>query len=190
MGLQSAMSTALTGLTAAETQVQVIGNNLANANAIAFKASNVEFATQFFQTLSLGGSPGEGDGGTNPRQVGLGTMVAAITPNFIQGTIDVSSNPTDLAIMGDGFFIVEHGAGEKLYTRNGKTPAAVVHFPRGLRRFRQRRQSAEWPAQPATSYPALKSTTKAGTFVHEDRGKQGPFTPSQFGNALRCQFER
>jgi flagellar hook protein FlgE len=119
MSLQSAMSTALTGLTAAETQVQVIGDNLANANTVAFKASDVEFATQFFQTLSLGGGPTDGDGGTNPRQIGLGTLVAAITPNFTQGTIDVSSNPTDLAIMGNGFFIVEHSSGERLYTRNG-----------------------------------------------------------------------
>ncbi len=119
MGLASAMSTALTGLTAAETTIDVVGNNLANSNTVGFKASSASFATQFLQTQSLGSSPTPGSGGTNPRQVGLGTMVADISPSFTQGTIEISSNPTDLAIQGDGFFIVQGARGEHLYTRNG-----------------------------------------------------------------------
>ncbi|MHC4404888.1 MAG: flagellar hook-basal body complex protein, partial [Planctomycetota bacterium] len=119
MGLQSALSTALTGLTAAETQVSVIGNNLANSNTVGFKASEAAFATQFLQTLSLGGAPTEDNAGTNPRQIGLGTMVAEITPDFNQGTLEISNSPTDLAIQGDGFFIVEGAAGQQFYTRNG-----------------------------------------------------------------------
>jgi len=119
MGLASALSTALTGLTAAETTIDVVGNNLANSNTVGFKASEANFATQFLQTRSLGSSPSANSGGTNPRQTGLGTMVADITPNFSQGTIEISSSPTDLAIQGDGFFVVEGGQGEELYTRNG-----------------------------------------------------------------------
>lgn len=119
MGLQSSLTTALTGLTAAETQISVIGNNLANSNTVGFKASQAEFATQFLQTLSLGGAPTENEGGTNPRQIGLGTMIAQISPNFSQGTIEISANATDLAIQGEGFFIVEGAGGEHLYTRNG-----------------------------------------------------------------------
>ncbi len=119
MGLQSALSTALTGLTAAETTIDVAGNNLANSNTVGFKASRVAFATQFLQTLALGSMPTDNSGGTNPRQLGLGTMVADITPNHNQGTIEISANPTDLAIQGDGFFIVEGAGGERLYTRNG-----------------------------------------------------------------------
>ncbi|HUT10832.1 MAG TPA: flagellar hook-basal body complex protein [Thermoguttaceae bacterium] len=119
MGLASALSTALTGLTAAETTIDVVGNNLANSNTVGFKASQVNFATQFLQTRSLGSAPTANDGGRNPRQIGLGTMVADITPNFNQGTIQLSSSPTDLAIQGDGFFIVQGGQGEQLYTRNG-----------------------------------------------------------------------
>jgi flagellar hook protein FlgE len=119
MGLASALSTALTGLTAAETTIDVVGNNLANSNTVGFKASTANFATQFLQTRSLGSGPTEGSGGTNPRQVGLGTMVADITPSFNQGTIEISSNPTDLAIQGDGFFIVQGQSGEHVYTRNG-----------------------------------------------------------------------
>jgi len=119
MGLASALSTALTGLNAAETTIDVVGNNVANSNTVGFKASVANFSTQFLQTNSLGSSPTETRGGTNPRQVGLGTQVAEITPNFTQGTIEVSTSASDLAIQGDGFFIVEGNQGESLYTRNG-----------------------------------------------------------------------
>lgn len=119
MGLTSALNTALTGLTAAETQIDVIGNNLANSQTVGFKSSQTVFASQFLQTLSLGGGPTTENGGTNPRQVGLGVQVAEIAANHNQGTIEISSSPSDLAIQGDGFFIVEGGAGERLYTRNG-----------------------------------------------------------------------
>ncbi len=119
MGLASALSTALTGLSAAEASIDVIGNNIANSNTIGFKASDAVFATQFLRTQSLGSGPTPGAGGTNPRQTGLGTQVAEVTPNFNQGTIEISANPSDLAIQGDGFFIVEGAQGEQLYTRNG-----------------------------------------------------------------------
>src|SRR5262245_38302684 len=119
MGLASALTTALTGMQAAETQVDVIGNNLANSQTVGFKASEAIFVTQFLQTHSLGSGPTATDGGTNPRQTGLGTRVAAIQPNFTQGTVELSSNPSDLAIQGEGFFILESSEGERLYTRNG-----------------------------------------------------------------------
>jgi len=119
MGLTSALNTALTGLSAAETQIDVIGNNLANSQTVGFKSSQTVFASQFLQTLSLGGGPTAENGGTNPRQVGLGVQVAEIAANHNQGTIEISSSPSDMAIQGDGFFIVESGGGERLYTRNG-----------------------------------------------------------------------
>jgi flagellar hook protein FlgE len=119
MGLTSALTTALTGLKAAETQIDVIGNNLANSQTVGFKSSDVVFATQFLQTLSLGAAPSANNGGTNPRQVGLGVQVSEIAANHNQGTIEISSSPSDLAIQGDGFFIVEGAEGERLYTRNG-----------------------------------------------------------------------
>ncbi len=119
MGLSSALSTALTGLNAAEATIDVVGNNIANSNTVGFKASEAVFATQFLQTQSLGSAPTTTSGGTNPRQVGLGTQVADITPDFTQGTIEISASPSDLAIQGDGFFIVEGEQGEQLYTRNG-----------------------------------------------------------------------
>ena len=119
MGLASSLNTALTGLSASEAQIDVIGNNLANSQTVGFKSSKVLFADQFLQTLSLGASPTADSGGTNPRQFGLGVQVAEISPNFTQGTIEISSSPSDLAIQGDGFFIVEAQQQEKLYSRNG-----------------------------------------------------------------------
>jgi len=119
MGLASALSTALTGLNAAEATIDVTGNNVANSNTVGFKASSVQFATQFSQTQSLGSAPTAGQGGTNPRQVGLGTTVAEITPNFTQGTLQISNSPSDLAIQGQGFFIVQGAQGDQLYSRNG-----------------------------------------------------------------------
>ncbi len=120
MGLQSAMTTALTGLQAAETSIDVVGNNVANSSTIGFKESNVLFATQFLQTQSIGSAPSDTRGGTNPRQIGLGTKVAAINPDFTQGTVEISANPLDVAIQGDGFLMVQGSQGERLYTRNGQ----------------------------------------------------------------------
>lgn len=119
MGLASALSTSLTGMGAAESQIDVIGNNLANSQTVGFKSSNVIFATQFLQTMSLGSAPSADTGGTDPRQVGLGVQVAGINPNFNQGTIQISSNPSDLAVQGDGLFIVQGGSNERMYTRTG-----------------------------------------------------------------------
>lgn len=120
MGLQTTMTTSLTGMTAAETTIDVVGNNIANANTVGFKESTVSFATQFLQTQSIGSSPTDSRGGTNPRQVGLGVKVAEISPDFTQGTVEISSNPLDLAIQGEGFFIVQGPQGEQFYTRNGQ----------------------------------------------------------------------
>jgi flagellar hook protein FlgE len=120
MGLASSLTTALTGMSAAETQVDVVGNNLANSQTVGFKESRSVFATQFLQTYSIGSGPTATSGGTNPRQTGLGTRVAEITQKFNQGTVEISSNPSDLAIQGDGFFMVEDSSGARLYTRNGQ----------------------------------------------------------------------
>jgi flagellar hook protein FlgE len=120
MGLSSVFNTAITGLQASEATIDVAGNNVANSNTIGFKESEALFSTQFLQQLSLGSAPTATSGGTNPRQIGLGTQVAAIRPVFTQGTIAISSSPSDLAMQGDGFFIVQSTTGEQLYTRNGK----------------------------------------------------------------------
>jgi flagellar hook protein FlgE len=118
MGLTSALNTSLTGLAANEIGIDVIGNNIANAGTNGFKASTALFATQLSRTFSVGSAPTADDGGRNPRQVGLGTLVASIRKDFTQGSITNSTSPSDLAIQGDGFFIVDGPQG-LLYTRAG-----------------------------------------------------------------------
>lgn len=118
MGLTSALNTSLIGLTLNETTIDVVGNNIANAGTNGFKASTVLFATQLSRTLSVGSRPTTDNGGTNPRQIGLGALVAAINKDFTQGGITNSTSPSDLAVQGDGFFIVRGGDGIA-YTRDG-----------------------------------------------------------------------
>lgn len=119
MGLASAMTTALSGLTAAEAKIDVLGNNLANSQTVGFKESDVIYSTQFFQTLSMGSAPTQNSGGVNPRQFGVGTKVAGISTSHAQGTITLSNSQTNLAIQGDGMFVVEGVGNEQLYTRAG-----------------------------------------------------------------------
>lgn len=118
MGLTSALNTSLNGLALNETTIDVLGNNIANAGTNGFKASSVRFATQLSRTLSVGTRPTEGFGGTNPMQVGLGAMVSVISRDFGQGSITNSTSPSDLAIQGNGFFVL-NGPNGRAFTRNG-----------------------------------------------------------------------
>lgn len=118
MGLTSALNTSLNGLTLNETTIDVLGNNIANAGTNGFKSSQVLFTTQLSRTLSVGSRPSSSNGGTNPRQIGLGATTSAIVKDFSQGSVTNSTSPSDLAIQGDGFFIME-GADGDVYTRNG-----------------------------------------------------------------------
>ena len=118
MGLTSALNTSLNGLVLNETSIDVLGNNIANAGTNGFKASSVQFTTQLSRTLSVGSRPTATNGGTNPRQIGLGATSAAIRKDFTQGSVTNSTSPSDLAIQGDGFFVLEASEGN-VYSRNG-----------------------------------------------------------------------
>ena len=107
MGLASALTTALTGMTAAETQIDVVGNNLANAQTVAFKESSVQFATQFLQTLGLGSAPTDQSGGTNPRQIGLGTQVAEIAPTPSYTVVKIEAEHGQQALLNMISFLNE-----------------------------------------------------------------------------------
>ncbi len=119
MGLTTAMYTALSGLNANQARIQTIGNNIANVNTTAFKGSRTLFQTQFAQTLSMGTPPSDTSGGTNPSQVGLGTLVGATQRNLASGSVETTGLPGDLAIEGSGYFIVQDSAGQDHYTRDG-----------------------------------------------------------------------
>ena len=126
MSLSSVFSTAISGLSAAETSIDVTGNNVANANTIGFKQSTAEFATQFLQTMSIGAAPSSNNGGTDPTQIGLGVQVTQVTPDFTQGNLEISSSPSDMAIQGNGFFVVQGTGGQQDFTRNGNfTPNSL-----------------------------------------------------------------
>jgi flagellar hook protein FlgE len=119
MGLGSVMHTALSGLTAASTSIDVISNNLANCRTPGFKASRVRFATQPYRTYSLGSGPTSASGGINPLQIGRGVSVVGIVPDFSQGRLESDDRPALLALQGEGFFILESHDGGQEYTRDG-----------------------------------------------------------------------
>jgi flagellar hook protein FlgE len=119
MGLTSALYTGLTGLNSSQFRLDVIGDNIANINTTGFKGSRTLFQTQFARTLSGGTKPTAGQGGTNPSQVGLGSTVGAIQRSFLPGSIETTGVPSDLAIEGEGFFVMRSPENESVFTRDG-----------------------------------------------------------------------
>src|SRR5262245_22110226 len=105
--MSQGLFTAVSGIRANQTKLNVIANNLANVNTVAFKSSNVNFKNVFAQTISAGTRPGSNIGGTNPKQVGNGVTVAEIPANFSQGGSLFTGRAGDLLISGEGFFTIE-----------------------------------------------------------------------------------
>ncbi len=112
------MYTALSGMTAHAKRLDVIGNNIANANTTAFKSARMLFSDQFSWTLQPGSEPRNELGGSNPTQIGLGVQIAGTQKNFTGGTNQQTGDARDLSIDGRGFFIVDNG-GDRRYTRAG-----------------------------------------------------------------------
>ena len=112
------MFSAISGLKAHQTKLDVAGNNIANVNTVGFKSSTTVFEDTLSQVLRNGSAPNGGTAGTNPAQVGLGVKVAGITTNFSQGSTQSTSRSTDFMISGDGFFVTQAG-NEQLFTRAG-----------------------------------------------------------------------
>jgi flagellar hook protein FlgE len=115
MAIASAFYTALSGLSVNSANLSVIGNNLANLNTIGFKGTSSTFEDLFSTTL--GASAFQGNG--NPMQVGLGAQVAAVMQNFGQSTFQSTSNVTDMAIQGNGFFYLRLANGGFGHSRAG-----------------------------------------------------------------------
>jgi flagellar hook protein FlgE len=108
----------ISGLRVNQTMLDVTGNNIANANTTGFKASTTVFQDTLSQMLTAASGGGNGRGGTNPVQVGLGVQVGATSTNFGQGSAQTTGRTTDLMIQGDGMFVVADGS-QNLYTRAG-----------------------------------------------------------------------
>ncbi|TQO58842.1 flagellar basal-body rod protein FlgF [Paraclostridium bifermentans] len=119
------MYSGISGMKANQTKMDVVGNNVANVGTTGFKKSTTRFSDALNQTVIYSSVPGgaAGDpnviGGVNPGQVGIGTKVSGIFRNMAQGAIQPTGRPTDLAIDGDGFFVVSVGPNQEAYTRDG-----------------------------------------------------------------------
>lgn len=118
MASTTALFTGLSGLSTNSRNLDIIGNNISNVNTTAFKSNRMLFATQFSRTLNSGTSPSAVSGGSNPAQIGLGVAIAGTQRDFSNGAISPTGDERDMAIEGDGFFIVDQN-GQQFYTRAG-----------------------------------------------------------------------
>lgn len=115
----------ISGMKANQTKMDVIGNNIANVGTTAFKKSSVRFSDTLYQNQINSAGSSKNYGGINPSQVGLGVKVAGISKTFTQGSLQTTGRSTDVAIDGDGFFVVAKGDLnnpndiEYQYTRDG-----------------------------------------------------------------------
>ncbi len=110
------LSAAVSGLRNQQTRMDVIGNNIANVNTVAFKSGRVTFKEGYAQIIESAARPDTG--GLNPMQVGLGSQIGSVDTLFTQGNLESTGNNTDLAIQGPSFFVVRQGS-QSLYTRAG-----------------------------------------------------------------------
>ena len=99
----------LSGLNAASKNLEVIGNNVANSSTVGFKQSQAQFADVFANSLT----------GAGASQIGIGTKLNAVVQQYTQGNVTASNNPMDIAINGNGFFVMDVN-GTPFYSRNGQ----------------------------------------------------------------------
>jgi flagellar hook protein FlgE len=162
-------SSSLSGLNANAQKLSVIGNNLANINTIAFKASTVNFSDLVSQ--SVGGSS------SNPMQVGLGVTTGSIAPNFSQGGMANTGVPTNVAIQGNGFFVVGD-PNQRSYTRAGDfsfdaTGMLVTSDGKPVQGFTA--------TDPLTG--AIVTTGQPGSIIVPPGVLRAPVATTQFGTA-------
>ncbi|MCX7875646.1 MAG: flagellar hook protein FlgE [Melioribacteraceae bacterium] len=118
MALLTSLFAGVSGLRNHQTMMDVIGNNISNVNTIGFKGSRVTFSDTFNQFVKAGTNPTDETGGTNSYQVGLGMKVNSIDRNWNQGTFERTGITTDLALQGQGMFVLKNN-GQKFFSRAG-----------------------------------------------------------------------
>jgi len=151
--MMRALFSGVAGLKNHQTRMDVIGNNIANVNTYGFKTSRVTFQDMLSQTIAGAAKPEENRGGVNPKQIGLGMTIASIDKIFTQGSLQTTGNQTDLAIQGDGFFVVSDGD-KKYYTRAGTfgldKNGTLVNPGNGLKVQGWKSRRSEWFRASAT----------------------------------------
>lgn len=118
MALLTSLFAGVSGLRNHQSMMDVIGNNISNVNTIGFKGSRVTFSDTFNQFVKAGTNPTETTGGTNSFQIGLGAKINSIDRNWNQGTFERTGITTDLALQGQGMFVLKNN-GQKFYSRAG-----------------------------------------------------------------------
>jgi len=113
-----ALMAGVTGLQAHQRMLDVAGNNLANVNTIGYKSSRIIFSELLAQVLKRASAPTSTVGGSNPQQIGSGVQVGSISPDTSQGNLLRTNSPLDLAIEGEGYFVLSDGS-RNVYTRAG-----------------------------------------------------------------------
>jgi flagellar hook protein FlgE len=144
--MMRSMFAAISGLKNHQTFMDVVGNNIANVNTTGFKQSRVTFQDILSQTVRGASGPQGGLGGVNPEQVGLGVLISGIDTIQTQGTLQSTGKLTDMAIQGDGYFVMNDGK-QNFYSRDGAfelgTDGTIVNPQTGL-------HVMGWQANPVT----------------------------------------
>ncbi|MDR2295624.1 MAG: flagellar hook-basal body complex protein, partial [Clostridiales Family XIII bacterium] len=113
------MYSAVSGLQAHQTKMDVIGNNIANVNTYGYKSNRATFADVFYSTRRAASQPNANQGGTNPSQLGYGAKVATVDVIYTRAGAATTNRPLDVYINGDGFIAVKTADGLAKYTRAG-----------------------------------------------------------------------
>lgn len=109
----------LSGLSAHQKMLDVVSNNIANLNTTGFKRSDARMNEGFAETLAAASAPTATLGGVNPLQIGHGVKMGALSADFNQGNMEATGRPLDMAIQGEGFFVLDDGTATKYYSRVG-----------------------------------------------------------------------
>ena len=112
------LSAAISALRNHQAFMDILSTNISNINTVGYKSSRVSFQDLLSQTLRLGRPADADTGGTNPMQIGLGMQLGGVSTIFTQGSLRATGRATDLAVQGDGFFVVQSGT-DRYYTRDG-----------------------------------------------------------------------
>jgi flagellar hook protein FlgE len=133
MGFDS-LFTGISGLDAYQSQIDLISNNIANVGTVGFKGQDMTFADLFYQQTSAATAPNGTRGGIDPQEIGIGVKVNSTETNFAQGGFETTGVNTDLAINGDGFFVLQglNNSTTPTYTRDGAfslNPNGLLYDP-------------------------------------------------------------
>ena len=135
--MMRSLFSAISGLKGHQTMMDVVGNNIANVNTTAYKSGRMTFQDIINQTLRGAQAPAGAMGGLNPIQVGLGVQTGTIDTVVTQGNLQSTGKATDVAVQGDGYLMLDDGAGGTVYTRDGNlnfdSGGFLVHSASGMR---------------------------------------------------------